>query len=119
MPHPRTAALVYSSSVKGRSLRISTLSTTDIPRLSLPPGTLYSKFCARASNQDLVLIEGDQADLVIPFESLWWESLFSAVLHQLISDGMVDGVELDSAGGFGSGHVGGENQSGDLIGALV
>jgi hypothetical protein len=37
---PSTADLKYSSSVSGRPLRISTESTTDSPRLSLPPGTL-------------------------------------------------------------------------------
>ena len=38
--HPNTAALKYSSSVNARPLRISTESTTERPRLSLPPGTL-------------------------------------------------------------------------------
>jgi hypothetical protein len=38
--HPRRAALKYSSSVGGRFRRIVIVSTTDTPRLSLPPGTL-------------------------------------------------------------------------------
>lgn len=40
MHHPRTAAFVYSSSVSGRRFKISTVSTTDMPRFNLPPGTL-------------------------------------------------------------------------------
>ena len=41
---PRMAALKYSSSDKDPPLRISAESTTDIPRLSFPPGTLWSRF---------------------------------------------------------------------------
>ena len=43
--HPNKAALKYSSSVNARPLKISTESTTLKPRLSLPPGTLKSRFC--------------------------------------------------------------------------
>jgi hypothetical protein len=40
MHHPSRAALKYSSSVRGRLRSIATVSTTDMPRLSFPPGTL-------------------------------------------------------------------------------
>lgn len=36
MHQPRMAARLYSSSVRGEPLRISTVSTTEMPRLSLP-----------------------------------------------------------------------------------
>lgn len=44
MHHPSNTALKYSSSPSTRPCRIPTESTTDSPRFSFPPGTLYLRF---------------------------------------------------------------------------
>lgn len=83
MHQPRIDALRCSVSPSGRPVRISSVSTTDRPRLSLPPGVLCSRFCTASEPHAIVMKWTDGS---VPRNRIARHALGLEVSEQLVAD---------------------------------
>jgi len=112
--HPSAADWKYSSGVSGRARRREVVSTTEMPRLSLPPRVLwlrfYSRRVSRDSQQRVSLATRRKAGVIDtyiaePHQSRLGQAILQAVVRQVLDEKREDFLKFLAVGGHGVGRL--------------